>query len=73
MYMKLFEQKSDTKEEKEKRIQFVLNIYSVLSCDPSISKEMKRKILIGSLLHTNLSAKEIQEDIVNGYIPSNNC
>ncbi|HHF7367716.1 TPA: hypothetical protein ACPSKY_002857 [Legionella bozemanae] len=71
MHMKFFEQKSDTKE--EKRIQFVLNLYSVLSRDPSINNEMKQKILIGSLLHTNLSAKEIKEDIVNGYIPSNNC
>ncbi|KTD42904.1 hypothetical protein [Legionella parisiensis] len=67
MYMKLFDQKPDRKEDKEKRIQFVSNIYSVLSRDPSISKEMKEKILIGSLLHTNLSAKEIQENIINRY------
>lgn len=73
MYMKLFEQKSDTKEDKEKRIQFMSNLYSVLSRDPSINNEMKQKILIGSLLHTNLSAKEIKEDIVNRYILSNNC
>lgn len=73
MHMKFFEQKSDTKEDKEKRIQFVLNLYSILSRDPSINNEMKQKTLIGSLLHTNLSAKEIKEDIVNGYIPSNNC
>ncbi|HHF7374906.1 hypothetical protein [Legionella bozemanae] len=73
MHMKFFEQKSDTKKDKEKRIQFVLNLYSVLSRDPSINNEMKQKILIGSLLHTNLSVKEIKEDIVNGYIPSNNC
>ncbi|KTD72493.1 hypothetical protein [Legionella tucsonensis] len=73
MYTKLFEQKLDKKEDKEKRIQFVYNIYSVLSRDPSISNEMKQKILTGSLFYTNLSAKEIQEDIENRYTPSNNC
>ncbi|MCE0721974.1 MULTISPECIES: hypothetical protein [Legionella] len=73
MYTKFFEQKSDKKEDKEKGIQFVSNIYSVLSRDPSISNEMKQKILIGSLFYANLSAKEIQEDIVNRYAPSNNC
>lgn len=73
MYAKLFGQKLDKKEDKEKRIQFVYNIYSVLSRDPSISNEMKQKILTGSLFYTNLSAKEIQEDIENRYTPSNNC
>jgi hypothetical protein len=70
--MNLFEQKTAAKQDKEKRIQFVSNLYSVLSRDPSMTDEMKRKILIGSLLHTNLSAKEIQEDIANRYTPGNN-
>ncbi|HHF0524755.1 TPA: hypothetical protein ACTUT5_001535 [Legionella anisa] len=70
--MKLFDQKQDKKEDKEKRIQFVHNVYSVLSRDPSMSEEMKRQVLIGSLLQTNLSAKEIQEDILKRYTPGNN-
>lgn len=58
MYTKLFYQKSETKEEKEKRIQFVLNIYAAVS---HMSHEEKQKILIGALLVTNLSAKEVTD------------
>ena len=75
MYMKLFDQKTDTKEEskedKRKRIQFMHNVYSALSRDPSMSNEEKQKIVTGGLICMNLSAKEVLEDIENRYTSSN--
>ncbi len=72
MYMKLFDKKTDptenkVTEDKEKKIQLIRNVYSVLSRDFSMSDEMKQKILIGALIHTTLSAKEVQADIENRY------
>ncbi len=67
MYMKLFNQKPIDKEEKEKRVQFLKNIHSLLSSDPSMPSEEKQKILIGALLHTGLTKDEVQETILNKY------
>ncbi|KTD45478.1 hypothetical protein Lqui_2949 [Legionella quinlivanii] len=66
--MKLFTlKKSQTKEENEQRIQLIRNIYSALWLNPSMSEESRQKILIGSLVYTHLSAKEIQEDVASQY------
>lgn len=67
MQMKMFDKKTETIEDKEKRLQFVSNIFSLISCDPSISEEMRQIILIGSLIQTNLSLKEIPKNIANYY------
>ncbi|CAM2866731.1 Uncharacterised protein [Legionella steigerwaltii] len=72
MHTKFFTQESlKTQEDKEKRIQFVHNVYSVLSRDTSMSEELKKKILIGSLIHTNLTAQEILDEIESRYTPFN--
>ncbi|WP_133137742.1 hypothetical protein [Legionella rowbothamii] len=65
--MKLFTQKPINNEEKEKRVQFLKNIHSLLSSDPSMRSEEKQKILIGALLYTGLTKDEVQETISNKY------
>ncbi|STY31659.1 Uncharacterised protein [Legionella wadsworthii] len=58
MYTKLFNQKSESKEEKEKKIQFVSNLYAAVS---HMSHGEKQRILIGALMVTDLTAKEVVE------------
>lgn len=65
--MKLFTQKPINNEEKEKRVQFLKNIHSVLSSALSMRSEEKQKILIGALLYTGLTKDEVQETISNKY------
>ncbi|QMT61804.1 hypothetical protein [Legionella sp. PC997] len=72
MYIKLFDTKTEDKlENKERKLQFMQNVYSVLSRDSTISSEMTQQILIGALIQTNLCAKEVLEDIENRYKSSN--
>ncbi|WP_454784751.1 hypothetical protein [Legionella sp. WA2024007413] len=72
MYIKLFDTKTEDKlENKERKLQFMQNVYSVLSRDSTMSSEMTQQILIGALIQTNLCAKEVLEDIENRYKSSN--
>jgi hypothetical protein len=63
----LFTQKTISKEEKERRVQFLKNIYSAFSSNPSMSDIEKQKILLGALLSTGLTKNEVQETILNNY------
>ncbi|WP_165483406.1 hypothetical protein [Legionella jamestowniensis] len=58
----MFKEKPITQEENpmtlKKRVEFLNNVISVLSRDPSMRDEEKQKILVGSLLYTDLT-KEV--------------
>lgn len=56
------------KMDKEIAIQFIRTIFSALSHDPSMSEEVKQKILVGALLHVNLTPEEIKEEIQQEYM-----
>ncbi|OCH98025.1 hypothetical protein A8135_02045 [Legionella jamestowniensis] len=60
--MRMFKEKLITQEENpmtlKKRVEFLNNVISVLSRDPSMRDEEKQKILVGSLLYTDLT-KEV--------------
>lgn len=67
MKLKLFTQKPVIDEEKEKKVQFLKNIYSALSSNTSMPDEQKQKILMGALLHTGLTKNEVIETISSQY------
>ena len=59
--------KPQNKNDQQKKIQFIRNVYSALSHDPSMCEELKQRILIGTLSFIKLTPDEVQENIANQY------
>ncbi|WP_367606833.1 hypothetical protein [Legionella sp. W05-934-2] len=69
--MKLFTQKTTINEkDKENQIQFLKNLYSKLSSNPSMPDEQKRQILREAFLSTGLDLDDVLKTISNNYTMS---
>ena len=66
--MKMFSEKTHSKEEKEKSIRFLKAVFAELSCNPLVNDELKKKIFIGGLLYTGLTKDEVNHEERIGLI-----